>query len=174
MRPAGALSFEDLCTLIREQEVGRGAEIATPYGQRLICYADLTATGRFLHFIEAWLTQLRPFYGNTHTAVSSTGRIMSTLREDARGVVRRSVNASPEDVALFVGSGATAAINKLVGLLGLRISEPLEREYHFRSQIPEHQRPVVFVGPYEHHSNELPWMESIADVVEIDLDPSGG
>jgi selenocysteine lyase/cysteine desulfurase len=32
---------------------------------------------------------------------------------------------------------------------------------------------VVFVGPYEHHSNELPWRESIADVVEIGEDPNG-
>ena len=35
---------------------------------------------------------------------------------------------------------------------------------------PARQRPVVFVGPYEHHSNELPWRESIADVVD---DPRG-
>ena len=28
-------------------------------------------------------------------------------------------------------------------------------------------RTVVFVGPYEHHSNELPWRESIVDVVTI-------
>jgi selenocysteine lyase/cysteine desulfurase len=32
---------------------------------------------------------------------------------------------------------------------------------------------VVFVGPYEHHSNELPWRESIADVVEILLADDG-
>jgi selenocysteine lyase/cysteine desulfurase len=32
----------------------------------------------------------------------------------------------------------------------------------------------VLVGPYEHHSNELPWVESIADVVEVDLDDRGG
>jgi selenocysteine lyase/cysteine desulfurase len=31
----------------------------------------------------------------------------------------------------------------------------------------------VFVGPYEHHSNELPWRESIADVVVIDADADG-
>src|SRR5690606_17824649 len=28
-------------------------------------------------------------------------------------------------------------------------------------------------GPFEHHSNELPWRESIADVVEIDTDADG-
>ena len=29
---------------------------------------------------------------------------------------------------------------------------------------------LFFVGPFEHHSNELPWRESIADVVRIDED----
>ena len=32
---------------------------------------------------------------------------------------------------------------------------------------------MVFVGPYEHHSNELPWRESIAEVVVIGEDPDG-
>jgi selenocysteine lyase/cysteine desulfurase len=32
---------------------------------------------------------------------------------------------------------------------------------------------VVFIGPYEHHSNELPWRESIADVITIGEDGDG-
>jgi selenocysteine lyase/cysteine desulfurase len=32
---------------------------------------------------------------------------------------------------------------------------------------------VVFVGPFEHHSNELPWRESIAEVVLIGEDADG-
>src|SRR6185312_5844036 len=32
---------------------------------------------------------------------------------------------------------------------------------------------VVFIGPFEHHSNELPWRESIADVVVIGQDMDG-
>ena len=35
------------------------------------------------------------------------------------------------------------------------------------------RRPVVFVGPYEHHSNELPWRESGAEVVAIPADADG-
>ena len=31
----------------------------------------------------------------------------------------------------------------------------------------------MFIGPYEHHSNELPWRESIADVVTIHEDADG-
>ncbi len=136
-------TFAELSSLIREQEVGRDATVTTPFGERLIFYADLTATGRFVHFIETWLAKVRPFYANTHTAVSSTGRVMGALREEARAVIQRSVNAGPDDVVLFVGSGATAAVNKLVGLLGIRIPEPLERAFGLSQHIPEAARPVV-------------------------------
>ena len=37
----------------------------------------------------------------------------------------------------------------------------------------EHERPVVFVGPFEHHSNLLPWRESSALVVTIPEDAAG-
>lgn len=167
-------SFEEIVGLVRQNEVGRRARIETPFGRRLLCYADLTATGRYLHFVEAWFRQLRPFYANSHTAVSSTGRIITQLREEARALVRRGVHASDDDVVLFTGAGATAAINKLVGLLGLRIPEPLERRWRLSEHIPAHERPVVFVGPYEHHSNELPWLESICEVVEVPLSEAGG
>lgn len=166
-------SYDEIAALVRQNEVGRRARIETPFGRRLLCYADLTATGRYLHFVEAWMRQVRAFYANSHTSVSSTGRVMTQLREEARRVVRRAMNASDEDVVLFTGAGATAAINKLVGLLGLRVSEPLDRAYGFSSQIPDRERPVVFVGPYEHHSNELPWLESVAEVVAIRLDDRG-
>ncbi len=166
-------SFSDVAGFIRQNEVGRRAAIETPFGRRLLCYADLTATGRYLHFVESWIRRVRPYYANSHTEISSTGRIMTELREEARNVVRRAVNAGPDDVVLFVGSGATAAVNKLVGVMGLRISEPLEREYHLGSHIPAAQRPLVLVGPYEHHSNELPWLESIAETVEVGLTAGG-
>jgi len=167
-------TFTEACALLRENEVGRRAYIETPFGRRLICYADQTATGRYLHFVEAWMQRLQPFYANTHTAVSSTGRLMTSLREEARRVIATSVNAGPNDEVIFTGAGATAAVNKLIGLLGIRIPEPLERAYALSRHIPAHERPVVFIGPYEHHSNELPWVESIADLVEIALTSDGG
>ena len=72
---------------------------------------------------------------------------------------------------IFTGSGATGAIDKLIRILGIRIPAELDDAYGFTAQIPPEQRPVVFIGPFEHHSNELPWRESIADVVVIPEDP---
>lgn len=39
--------------------------------------------------------------------------------------------------------------------------------------LPEDERPVVFVSLHEHHSNLLPWRESLATVVNIPEDESG-
>jgi selenocysteine lyase/cysteine desulfurase len=166
-------TFEQVAAWVREAEIGRAARITTPFGTRRLFYADLTASGRALSFVEASVDRLLPFYANVHSAQSSAGRATTAAREEARRVIARAVGAGQDDVVLFVGSGATAAVNKLVGLLGLRIPEPLEREHHLSRAIPREQRPVVLAGPYEHHSNELPWLESIAELVEVELAPDG-
>jgi selenocysteine lyase/cysteine desulfurase len=156
----------EILELLRETEMGHAASIETPFGRRLLCHADLTASGRFLEVIERWMACVRPYYANSHTVISTTGTLMTNLREQARQVVRRSVGAGPDDVVLFIGSGATAAVNKLVGLLGL--SRPAPQYSGFcLDDLPREKRPMVIVGPYEHHSNELPWYESLAEVVEV-------
>jgi selenocysteine lyase/cysteine desulfurase len=167
------MTFEEAVALLRRAEVGRRTFVHTPFGKRLVTYADLTATGRALGFVDDLVAAARPLYANTHTAISTTGRTMTRLREDARAAIARAVHASEEDVVLFVGSGATAAVNKLVGLLGLRVSEPLDRAYHLSARIPADERPIVLVSPFEHHSNELPWLESVAEVVEVGIDDAG-
>jgi selenocysteine lyase/cysteine desulfurase len=153
---------DDVLAWVRANEVGRSAAVDTPFGRRLLFYADQTASGRFLGMVERWLARVRPYYANSHTVISTTGAMMTRLREEARAIVRRAVNAGRDDVVLFVGSGATACVNKLVGLLGL--VRPAEEWTGFRPESLGRRRPVVLVGPYEHHSNELPWAESIAEV----------
>lgn len=75
---------------------------------------------------------------------------------------------------IFCGSGATAAINKLIDVLNLRLPAELDARCQLSAQLPEAERPVVLIGPYEHHSNELPWRESIAELEVIPLDAQGG
>ncbi|HEX9050539.1 MAG TPA: aminotransferase class V-fold PLP-dependent enzyme, partial [Anaeromyxobacter sp.] len=166
-------SFDELLAWVRRSEIGRCAPFATPAGVRRMFYADLTASGRALSFVEAAVASLLPMYANVHSALSTAGRSTTAVREEARRAVARGVGAGERDVVLFVGSGATAAVNKLVGLLGLRIPEPLEREFGLSRAIPPGRRPVVLAGPYEHHSNELPWLESIAELVEVELRDDG-
>jgi selenocysteine lyase/cysteine desulfurase len=145
-----------------------------PFGPRRVTYADYTASGRALDFIERFIhDEVLPRYANTHTEASGTGLQTTRLREDARAIIRDAVGGDDDTVVIFTGSGSTGAIDKMVHILGLRIPAELDDRYRLSDHIPPADRPVVFIGPFEHHSNELPWRESIADVVVIPEDHNG-
>lgn len=160
----------ELIEFVRRSVIGRDQVLDGPFGPKRLVYADYTASGRCLSFIEEYLrTQVMPFYANTHTMMSGTGRQTTRLREEARQIVAEAVGATDEDVVIFSGSGATAGIHQLIGVLGLRTNG----QYTDAAETPSCGKPVVFIGPYEHHSNEVSWRESVADVVVIDEDENG-
>jgi len=160
---------------IRASVIGANEAVCGPFGNRRVTYADYTASGRSLSFIEDYIREsVLPLYANTHTESSGTGRQTSRFREEARRIIRDAVGGSDQHCVIFCGSGSTAAIDRMIGVLNLRIPHDLDMRYGLAAHVPSAERPVVFIGPYEHHSNELPWRESIADVVVINEDLNGG
>lgn len=148
---------------LRKGQIGRNVPIDAGFGPQPLLYADYVASGRALVQVEDFVRErVLPFYANSHTEASWCGSAMTQMREQARAAIVHCVGGDESCKAVFTGAGATAGINMLVSLLDIR------------QTLESGARVVVLVGPYEHHSNILPWRESGAEVVQIAEDPARG
>ncbi|MBN7775723.1 aminotransferase class V-fold PLP-dependent enzyme [Nitratireductor aquimarinus] len=160
---ADNLKRTDLDAYLRDGLIGENAVIDGPFGKKTLVYADYVASGRALAQVEDFIRdEVLPYYANSHTEASYCGSFCTRLRQAARAEIHRIVNADDKTSVVFSGAGATAGINRLVRLL--QISEA----------VAAGARVVVFTGPYEHHSNILPWRESGAEIIAIPEAATGG
>ena len=163
----------------RRNIVGIDTEIETPYGTKKLIYADWIASGRLYKPIEKRLFEdVGPMVGNTHSESSATGKAMTDAYHLAQKIVKRHANANDSDILIFTGTGMTSAIAKLQRMLGLKVPEQAinycvftNGEYSNCKDIPNENRPVVFLTHTEHHSNHTSWFETLADVVVLDPSP---
>ncbi|KAM3387958.1 hypothetical protein ACQJBY_010644 [Aegilops geniculata] len=169
----GAAAADDKVEWLRSQLIGKDVEFDTPFGRRALTYADQTASGRSLSYIEDYLVkEVLPFYGNTHTEDSHVGSKTTRLVHKAARYIKRCMGAGAGDALLFCGAGTTAAIKRLQEVIGVALPS-VEMRDRLSAQLRAEERWVVFVGPYEHHSNLLSWRRSLAEVVEIGVDADG-
>ena len=161
-RFAQSLNRPDLIEWLQQGLIGENARVPGPDGDQPLIYADYVASGRALRQVEDFITDdILPYYANSHTEASYCGQMMTRLRKQARQIILDSCKADDRYALVFTGAGATSGLNRLVGLFAAR---PPAQD----------QRPLVILGPYEHHSNILPWRESGAEVIEIPEACAGG
>ena len=173
-------------SFLRDQTIGIDSIINTPFGQRLMVYCDFTASGRCLKFIEEYLMHIQRHYANTHTEDDITGKNMTHLLHQAEKIIKDSVNAGPKGKIICSGAGSTGAIYRFQQIVGTALSPATKSflwnvhkefiKYNPNADFFEFinsYKPVIFVGPYEHHSNEISWRESLAVVKRVNLTPDG-
>ncbi len=162
---------------LRKHLIGADAPFCTPFGPRLMTYCDYTASGRTLTFVEKYLMRLQRHYANTHTEDDMSGRSMTRLLHDAEKTIKRLVGAGPDDCLIATGTGATGAITRLQQILGIYLPpatrQRIENLCETDLKTLQESLPVVFIGPYEHHSNEISWRDGLCEVVEVELDEHG-
>jgi selenocysteine lyase/cysteine desulfurase len=151
----------------RERTIGNNCFFKGPYGEVKMLYADWVASGRLYQPIEDKIaTQLGPFIGNTHTETSETGTRMTNAYHYAQKLIKKHVNAGPDDVIITAGSGMTTVINKMHRIMGIK-GNSLHMLQKFEN---ENEKPVVFLSHMEHHSNHTSWFETNVDVVVLEPD----
>uniref|UniRef100_A0A5K3EMJ2 Aminotran_5 domain-containing protein n=1 Tax=Mesocestoides corti TaxID=53468 RepID=A0A5K3EMJ2_MESCO len=147
---------EEFFDYINKSVIGYDRVFRGGFGDRRVVYCDYIASGRSLSFIEDFIyNEVLPNYGNTHTTTSVTSLQTTMYRYEAKDIVRNAVRAGDSDAVFFVGSGCTGAVHKLIH--NLHLEKP----------------PIVITGPFEHHSNMLPWRHLAAKIVRLNTDNSG-
>jgi selenocysteine lyase/cysteine desulfurase len=130
-------------------------QITTPFGQKYIINADVTATGYPNKIVEQYINNhILPYYNNTHSN-AYCGRMMSHYIYLAKDKIKKAVNARPEDQIIFTGNGCSGAVNHLIHCLDLLNHTPEDT--------------VVFISKAEHHSNHLPWTHLPVTLIYVPL-----
>lgn len=130
-----------------------------------ILYLDYTASGLAYQPIEEKLQDILKTYANTHSEVGYNAHKTQEHYEKARASLKKSLGIDNSFYIIPCGTGATAAIKKFQELMGLYIPPATKKRY----SIDAKELPLVIVGPFEHHSNEVSFREALCEVERVPL-----
>lgn len=99
------------------------------------------------------------------------GHRTTKMVHEAGKYIKKCLGGGDDDALLFCGQGTTTAIKRLQEVMGIAVPSILRERVI--NTLGTQERWVVFVGPYEHHSNLLSWRQTLAEVVEISLNDDG-
>jgi len=134
-------------------------------------YFDYTASGLAFRQIENRIRDVLETYANTHSRESSNADITSNYYELARQNIAKSLELDEDFAVIPSGCGTTAAIKRLQELLGVYIPPATKKRYGIK--INKKDMPLVIVGPYEHHSNEVSYREALCEIKRVKLNDEG-
>lgn len=134
-------------------------------------YFDYTASGLAYAPIEERLKEVLNTYANTHSEFASDAKTTSFNYDIARENLKKYLALEDDFILLPCGSGATGAIKKFQELLGVYI--PPATRNRFKIEVDGIEKPLIIVGPFEHHSNEISYREALCDVIRVPLDNTG-
>ena len=159
--------LEHYFSKFKKNTIGVNHTFKSVFGTQKILYADWIASGRLYTPIEDLIRfKIGPMIANTHSFSSETGKTSTHAYQYARQLIKQHVGANENDVLVTTGTGMTATLSKLQRIIGLRSAD---NSYHLNFN-NDHDKPVVFITHMEHHSNQVPWYETIADVVILPAD----
>lgn len=134
-------------------------------------YFDFAASALALKSVEKALKSVLLTYANTHSDSASNSFITQKHYENARASLKKSLNLNEEFALIATGTGSSAAIKKFQELTGI-YAPPKVREKYLSNLSPK-ALPLVIIGPYEHHSNELSFREGLCECVRVRLNANG-
>ena len=134
-------------------------------------YFDYTATGLGFRQIENRLHDVLTTYANTHSKEASMASKTHDYYAQAYKNLHHCLELNDDFVILPSGNGATAAIKKFQELLGLYIPPATAKRLNL--DMDKSKLPLVIVGPYEHHSNEVSYREALCELQRIGLNQDG-
>lgn len=140
-------------------------------GIRKETYFDFTATGLAFETIEDRIREILEFYANTHSKEAVLAETMQRCYEEARSSLKNSLELEEDFLVIPSGYGATGAIKRFQELMGLYIPPAVCKRLGSKPEVEK--KPLVIVGPYEHHSNELGFRESICDIHRVPMTKDG-
>lgn len=140
-------------------------------GKNKFTYFDYTASGLGFRQIENRIHDVLETYANTHSKESSNAKATTNYFNTARTNLYKNLELDDSFTIIPTGCGATSAIKHFQELMGLYI--PPASKKRLNIIVKKSRLPLIIVGPYEHHSNEVSYREALCEVKRVKLTKDG-
>ncbi len=139
-------------------------------------YFDWTASGLGHKSVEDEIARVLQTYANTHSECKGSARITSEKYERAKAGIKRFLGLGDDFYLIACGYGATAAIKKFSEIMGIYAPPATMKRVGAQSGdgVAAAALPLVIIGPFEHHSNDLCWRYGFCEPKRLSLAKDGG